>query len=83
MAKKKKSVAPIRSMGDMVALVNHNCDLFDRQIKKLAKSNHNLRLLSVVAVGFALYTAVECRKQEEKVYQLSVRVQKLERGEGE
>ncbi len=83
MAKKKKSVALIRSMGDMVALVNHNCDLFDRQIKKLAKSNHNLRLLSVVAVGFALYTAVECRKQEEKVYQLSQRVQKLECGEGE
>ncbi len=83
MAKKKKSVVPIRSMGDMVALVNHNCDLFESQIKKLAKSNRNLRLLGLAAVGFALYTAVECKKQEEKVYQLSVRVQKLERGEGE
>lgn len=83
MAKKKKNVVPIRSMGDMVALVNHNCDFFENQIKKLVKSNRNLRLLGLASIGLAVYTAVECRKLDEKVYQLSVKVQKLERGEGE
>ncbi len=82
MAKKRESVL-IASMSDLIDLVNHNCDLFESQIKKLTKSNRNLRLLGLAAIGFTLYTAVECKKQEEKVYQLSVRVQKLERGEGE
>lgn len=82
MAKKTKSV-PIASMGDLIDLVNHNCDLFDRRTKKLAKSGRKLKVLCVLSIGYAIHTAIKCRKQEEQVYQLSVRVNKLEQSEGE
>lgn len=82
MAKKRKAV-PISTLSDLIDLVNHNCDLFDRRTKKLTKSARNLKILCVFAVGYAIHTAVECRKQEEQVYQLSVRVKKLEQSEGE
>ncbi len=83
MAKKKNVPKPIRSMGDLVDLVNHNCEVFDRRTKKLAKSTRNLKVLCVVTIGYAVYTAVKSRNQEEQIYQLSVKVKKLERGEGE
>lgn len=82
MAKKRKAV-PISSMGDLIDLVNHNCDLFDRRTKKLAKSTRNLKILCVFAVGYAIHATIERRKQEEQVYQLSVRVSKLDQSEGE
>ena len=40
-------------------------------------------MLALVSVGCAIWSEVERRKQEEQIYQLSVRVKKLERGEGE
>lgn len=82
MAKKGKSV-PINSMRDLVDLVNHNCEVFDRRTKKLAKNNRSLKFLCVITFGCAIYTALECRKQEEQLYQLSVKMKKLERDEGE
>lgn len=81
MVKKKKPV-PIKTMGDLVELVNHNCDFFDRSIKKLTKKNRSLKVLCVVAIGCAVYTAIENRKQEETIYQLSIRVKKLETVKG-
>lgn len=81
--KKKKASVPIASMGDLIDLVNHNCDLFDRRTKKLAKSSRNLKFLCVFAIGCAIHTTIQCRKQEEQVYQLSVRMKKLEQSEGE
>ena len=41
------------------------------------------KLIAVGAMVLAAATEVESRKLEEQVYQLSVRVKKLERGEGE
>lgn len=82
MAKKRKSV-PIASMGDLIDLVNHNCELFDRRTRKLAKGNRNLKVLCLMAIGYAIYTGIQCRKQEEQIYQLSVKMNKLEQSEGE
>lgn len=82
MAKKRKSV-PIASIGDLIDLVNHNCELFDRRTKKLAKGNRNLKVLCLMAIGYAIYTGIQCRKQEEQIYQLSVKMNKLEQSEGE
>lgn len=82
MAKKRKSV-PIASIGDLIDLVNHNCELFDRRTRKLAKGNRNLKVLCLMAIGYAIYTGVQCRKQEEQIYQLSVKMNKLEQSEGE
>ena len=78
---KKKNIVPINSMRDLVDLVNHNSQVLDRRTKKLVKSARNMKILCFIAVGYAIYTAI--RKQEEQVYQLSVRVNKLEQSEGE
>lgn len=80
---KKKNIVPINSMRDLVDLVNHNSQVLDRRTKKLVKSARNMKILYFIAVGYAIYTAIEYRKQEEQVYQLSVRVNKLEQSEGE
>lgn len=82
MAKKRKSV-PIASMGDLIDEVNHNCELFDRRTRKLAKGNRNLKVLCLMAIGYAIYTGIQFRKQEEQIYQLSVKMNKLEQSEGE
>lgn len=79
----KKNTVPISSMEDLVNLINHNVEVLDRRTRKLAKSSRSLRVLCMFAIGYAIYAAVENRKQEEKIYQLSVRVKKLERDEGE
>lgn len=80
---RKKNIVPINSMEDLVVLINHNSEVLDRRTRKLGKSSRKLKVLCVIAIGYAIYAAVENLKQEEKVYQLSVRVQKLEQGEGE
>ena len=80
---KKKNIVPINSMGDLVELINHNSNVLDRRTKKLAKGNRNLKVLCIMAIGYAIYTGIQCRKQEEQIYQLSVKMNKLEQSEGE
>lgn len=80
---KKKDIVPINSMGDLVDLINHNSNVLDRRTKKLAKGNRNLKVLCIMAIGYAIYTGIQCRKQEEQIYQLSVKMNKLEQSEGE
>ena len=77
---KKKNIVPINSMQDQV---NHNSQVLDRRTKKLVRSARNVKILCFIAVGYAIYTAIECRKQEEQLYQLSIKVKKLEHNEGE
>lgn len=79
----KKNTVPISSMGDLIDLINHNNEVLDRRTKKLIKNSRGLKVLCVIAVGYAIYAAIESRKQEESIYQLSVKVKKLECGEGE
>lgn len=64
-------------------IVNHNTSVFDWRTKKLAKGNRNLKVLCLMAIGYAIYTGIQCRKQEEQIYQLSVKMNKLEQSEGE
>lgn len=56
---------------------------FCKQMQRRARSTKMFKLLAVGAMVLAAATEVERRKLEEQVYQLSVRVKKLERGEGE
>lgn len=51
--------------------------------RKQTKGQRAMKILALVSVGCAIWSEVERRKQEEQIYQLSVRVKKLERGEGE
>lgn len=84
MVKKKKfEYVPVNSLEDMVELVNDNVDVFDRKIAKLTKRNRSLMALSVVAVSYAIYAIMQTRKQDEELYRLSIRVNKLENKEGE
>ena len=82
MAKKGKFV-PINTLGDLTYLVNHNCRAIDKRLNKLCRRNRGLTVLAVAALGFAVWSDSERRKQEEQIYQLSIKVQKLECGEGE
>lgn len=80
---KKKNIVTVTSVKDVVDIVNHNTSVFDRRTKKLAKGNRNLKVLCLMAIGYAIYTGIQCRKQEEQIYQLSVKMNKLEQSEGE
>lgn len=80
---KKQKMIPIGSVSELLDLVNYNCEVLERRIEKLAKSNRGLKFLCVAAIGCAIYSVIECRKQEEEVYRLSIKMNKLEYGEGE
>lgn len=80
---KQKNIVPINSMGDLVDLINHNSKVLDRRTRKLTKSTRNVKVLCFITVCYAIYTTIQCRKQEEQLYQLSLKVKKLERDEGE
>ena len=56
---------------------------FCKQMQRQARSTKMFKLIAVGAMVLAAATEVERRKLEEQVYQFSVRVKKLERGEGE
>ena len=84
MARKKKIVSvPIRTTEDLLNLINHNVDATEKALAKLSRKNRRLGVVSAVAIVFALCAASECRKQDEELYKLSIRVQKLENKEGE
>ena len=84
MAKKKEKVMIVKTLGDAVELINHNTTALEHAIEKVAKKkNRGLKFLCIAALACAVYTAVECRKQDEELYRLSIRVRKLENEEGE
>ena len=58
-------------------------DIFVTVMPRQARSTKMFKLIAVGAMVLAAATEVERRKLEEQVYQLSVRVKKLERSEGE
>lgn len=80
---KREMTMPIRTLDDLTDLVNHNFQTFEKFCNKLAGKNRRLTVLTMAAIGCAVWSEVERRKQEEQIYQLSVRVKKLERSEGE
>lgn len=75
---KKGQFVPVSTLGDLTELLNHNCRVLEKRLTKLTRRNR-----SIAAFGYAIWAEMERRKQEEEVYQLSVRVKKLEYGEGE
>ena len=68
---KKGQFVPVSTLGDLTELL------------KLTRRNRSIAVLAIAAFGYAVWAEMERRKQEEEVYQLSVRVKKLEYGEGE
>ena len=52
-------------------------------LKKQSKNHWTPKMLTLVSVGCFLWSEVGRRKQEEQIYQLSVRIKKLERSERE
>ena len=53
------------------------------KLNKQSRSNKVFEAIAVIAAGCAILSEIERRKLEEQVYQLSIRVKKLERNEGE
>lgn len=56
---------------------------FLAKLNKQSRSNRAFKAIAVIAAGCAILSEIERRKLEEQVYQLSIRVKKLERSEGE
>ena len=81
MSKKGKFV-DICTLEDLTALVNH-FQAFEKRVAKLSRKSSMLTVLAVAAVVGVYALAAENRKREEQVYQLSVRVKKLEYDKGE
>ena len=80
---KKGQFVPVSTLGDLTELLNHNCRVLEKRLAKLTRRNRSVAVLAIAAFGYAVWAEMERRKQEEEVYQLSVRVKKLEYGEGE
>lgn len=80
---KKGKFVPVSTLGDLTELLNHNCRVLEKRLVKLTRRNRSATMLALAAFGYAVWAEMERRKQEEEVYQLSVRVKKLEYGEGE
>jgi len=80
MSKKGKFV-PINTLGDLTDLVNHNCRVIDKRLNKLCRKNRGLTAIAMAAIGCAIWSEIERCRQEEQIYQLSIRVKKLERTE--
>ncbi len=78
----KTKLMPINNLGDLTHLVNVNMDLVEHWVKKLRKSNRRLKALAVVGVAYAAWSEYQRRTQEEEIYRLTLKVDKLER-EGE
>ena len=80
---KKKNILVIRTLDDVVTLVNHNTSVIEHAVQKLKRGNRQLKIFSLLAIGCAIYSARKAQQREEELYQLSVRVRKLENKEGE
>lgn len=80
---KQGRLVDIHTLDDLTTLVNHNFRAFDKRVGKLARRNRTATVFAVAAIGCAVLSEMERRKQEEQIYQLTVRVKKLERSEGE
>ena len=52
---------------------------FLAKLNKQSRSNKVFEAIAVIAAGCAILSEIERRKLEEQVYQLSIRVKKLER----
>ena len=56
---------------------------FLRHFKKQTRSNRGFKILAIVSTACVIWSEVNRRKQEEELYQLKVRVKKLEQSEKE
>lgn len=56
---------------------------FLAKLNKQSRSSNVFKAIAVIAAGCAILSEIERRKLEEQVYQLSIRVKKLECSEGE
>lgn len=83
MKKARVKEVAVRNLEDLVDIVNCNADSLVRQIKRASRNSRRITILSGVVVAIAIISAQQWQKLEEQVYNLSVRVKKLENGEGE
>lgn len=73
----------ICTLEDLTALVNHNFQAFEKRVAKLSRKSSMLTVLCRCRSYGRLRRRRRTRKREEQVYQLSVRVKKLEYDKGE
>ena len=80
---KHKIAVSINTLDDLTDLVNHNFLVTDKHVRRLFYKNNSITVLAITAIGLAIWSEAERRKQEEKLIQLSIQIQKLKYGKGE
>lgn len=83
MKKVKAKEMVIRNLADVVELVNYNADLLDRQIRRISKNSRRVTVLSGIVAALVIISSCQRQKFDEELYNLRVRVKKLENSEGE
>lgn len=73
----------IRNLADVVELVNYNADLLDRQIRCISRNSRRVTVLSGIVAALVIISSYQRQKFDEELYNLRVRVKKLENSEGE
>lgn len=80
---RKDAIMVVGTVEELFSAVNHNFRFLEKRIEKLLRKNRKTTVLALAAAGLAVWSELERRKQEEKLYQLSIRIKKLEYGKGE
>lgn len=79
MARRKKiKTISIRSMADLVELVNNNTYAIDKALLNLSRKNRRMGIIGVFAVVIAASAVSECRRLDDELYRLKIRLDKLE-----
>lgn len=83
MRKVKIRKVPVHNLTDLVEIVTDHADMLVKQTKFISRNSGRITILSWAMIGFVIFSAYQHQKLEEQVYNLSVRVKKLEYSEGE
>lgn len=79
MARRKKiKTISIRSMADLVELVNSNTYAIDKALLNLSRKNRRMGIIGVFAAVIAVSAVSECRRLDDELYRLKIRLDKLE-----
>lgn len=61
----------------------HNIFVTVKPSRKLAKVSRHMTVLTLVGIGYAVWSELNCREQNEKIDLLARKIKNLEHGEGE
>lgn len=91
MKKAKAEEVIVHNLADLIEVLEDNGAFLAREIKlgksalykHISKNSRRITILSGIVIGFVIFSGYQQQKLDEQIYNLSVRVKKLENKEGE